>query len=92
MSRRKGELSKSGIDRGWPYQVAMPERLASREHWRAHHAFIQERGLTISPLGHRFLRDGQWWLVICFGSEGDARTFMDKFGGEYMTPQTRPRR
>lgn len=91
MSRRKGELTKPGIDRRWPHQVAHPERLSCREHWRAHHAFIEEQGLAQSPIGHSFVRDGEWWNVRCFAEHEHAERFMARLGGEYMTPDTRPR-
>lgn len=91
MSRRKGELTKAGIDKGWPHQVGHPERLSCREHWRAHHAFIEEHKLSLCTRGHCFVRDGEWWNIKCFATEADARTFMAAFGGEYFTPQTRPK-
>lgn len=91
MSRRKGELSKGSIDLQWPHQVALPERLCSREHWRAQHDFCQQENLSGAPRGHRFLRNEEWWLVKCFADRSDADRFMERFGGEYMTPATRPR-
>jgi len=91
MSRRKGELTKAGIDRGWSHQVAHPERLSCREHWRAHHAFIEEHKLSLGPRGHSFVRDGEWYNVKCFAELAHAQIFIARFGGEYMTPHTRPR-
>jgi hypothetical protein len=87
--RRKGELSKSTIDRNWPHQVALPERLSCREHWPPQNAFCE--GLDVSPRGHCFVRNGEWWNVKCFAHKEDAVRFIERFGGEYMTPQTRPR-
>lgn len=89
MSRRKGELSKSTVDRQWPHQVALPERLSCREHWMPQHAFC--KGLDVSPRGHAFVRDDEWWNVRCFALREDAECFIARFGGEYMTPATRPR-
>ena len=87
--RRKGELSKSAIDARWPHQVALPERLSCREHWRPQYEFCDP--LDVSPRGHCFVRDGEWWNVRCFARLEDAERFMAGFGGEYMTPATRPR-
>jgi hypothetical protein len=81
MARRKGEMTKAGIDRGWPHQVAHPEHLSCREHWRAHHAFIQEQQLSLGPRGHCFVRDGQWWNIKCFAELEHAQRFMEQFGG-----------
>lgn len=91
MVRRKGELSKFGIDRDWPHQVALPERLSCREHWKPQHDFCEENGFDMSPRGHAFTRAGEWWNVKCFARREDAERFMARFGGEYMTPATRPR-
>lgn len=87
--RRKGELTRSGIDRGWPHQVALPERLTCRAHWQPQHDFCEE--LDVAPRGHCFVRDGEWWNVKCFARKEDANSFIARFGGEYMTPATRPR-
>ncbi len=89
MSRRKGELSKCTIDRVWPHQVALPERLTCRQHWPPQDAFC--KGLDVSPLGHCFVRGGEWWNVRCFAAKEDADRFMACFGGEYMTLATRPK-
>lgn len=87
--RRKGELSKYMIDARWPHQVALPQRLTSRAHWQPQYDFYKT--LDVSPIGHCFVRDGEWWKVRCFARLEDAQRFMDEFGGEYMTPATRPR-
>ena len=85
--RRKGEMSKHQIDTGWPHQVALPERLSCREHWTPQHEFCN--GLSLCPRGHAFVRDGEWWTVKCFATREDADRFIERFGGEYMTPRMR---
>lgn len=89
MPRRKGELGKADIDRGWPHQVALPERLCSRIHWRPQYEFCQD--LSLCPRRQSFLRDGERWIVKCFAELEHAQRFIAHFGGEYMTPATRPR-
>ena len=89
MSRRKGEMTMADIDRGWPHQVALPERLSYREHWKPQYEFCQQLSLCVR--GHCFYRDGEHWNVKCFAEREHAERFMAQFGGEYMTPRTRPR-
>lgn len=70
-------------------RARLPERLSCREHWRPQYEFCQ--GLSLGPRGHAFVRDGEWWNVKCFALREDAERFIERFGGEYMTPATRPR-
>jgi hypothetical protein len=47
MTRRKGELTGSGIDKEWPYQVALPADRVIGENFRVAHEFC--RGLSLCP-------------------------------------------
>ena len=88
MSRRKGELTKAEIDRGWPFQVALPERLSCREHWQPQHEFCQ--ALSLCSRGHSFYRDGEYWNVKCFADQEHAERFRARFGGELVDASLHP--
>jgi hypothetical protein len=90
MVQRKGELSSGSIDRGWPHQVALTEASVVGKN-----ATIMERfchGLGLCPRRQHFRRDNVEHTVFCFEKERDADYFRTYFGGEPMTPETRPPR
>ena len=47
MVRRKGELTRAGIDRGWPHQVALPASEVAGRNYPVLHEFC--RGLSLCP-------------------------------------------
>jgi hypothetical protein len=47
MIYRKGELSLAMVDRGWPYQVALPAGASNGGAYKAIHAFC--KGLSLCP-------------------------------------------
>lgn len=76
--RRKGELSPTGIDRGWPYQVAV----RSDDGQRLGHlprvgplSSLCEREHNVSDGRHRY-------RVLCFSDRAQAERFRDLLGGE----------
>jgi hypothetical protein len=87
--RRKGELSSAGIDTGWPYQVALPERRCTGGGYKEIHEFCA--GLSLCPRGHAVHHDGQWFQVYCFSDPGDAQKFKERFAGETINPSERGR-
>jgi hypothetical protein len=87
--RRKGELSASAIDNGWPHQVVVPARLCERDGYNEIHEFC--RDLTLSSRGHALYHDGQWFHIYCFREPADALKFMERFGGEKFDPIERGR-
>lgn len=80
MIYRKGELSPAMVDRGWPYQVALPARVSQGGGYQAICAFCND--LSLCPRGHSVFHDGQWFNVYCFAERADAEKLMQKFGGE----------
>ena len=86
MSRRKGELTRAGIDRGWPHQVALSAELTRRDF-----KLIQDfcRDLSLCPRGHSVFHEGEWWNVYCFAVEDHAANFTGRFGGERFHPADR---
>lgn len=90
-TRHKGELSSSAIDSGWPHQVALPEPAYVGRNFPIVHGFIASEGLSLCARGHGFYRNGVHHHVFCFAEEEHAQRFHARFGGERMTPDTRPR-
>jgi hypothetical protein len=86
--RRRGELSKSSIDTGWPHQVALPNTQAAAQS-PAIRAFVD--GLSLCNRGHTFVRDSQYMNVFCFADREHAQRFASEFGGEIIDPKDRPR-
>lgn len=89
--KRRTELSKVGIDRDWPYQVALPEYAFIGHLYRTLHYFIEREGLTLCPRGFSFQRNDMYHRVFCFAEKQHAERFQLKFGGEWIDPKTRPR-
>jgi hypothetical protein len=50
MEYNKGELSPTGIDRGWPHQVALPAAVLLNGGYKVVHAFCDD--LSLCPRGH----------------------------------------
>ena len=88
MSRRKGEMSKAAVDAGWPHQVALPSPVVVRQ-FPAIIAFCD--GMSVCVRGHCFRRNDVDYVVKCFADKAQAELFSARFGGKYMTPETRPR-
>jgi hypothetical protein len=83
MVRRKGELSSSAIDRGWPHQVMLPELRG--EMWTG-------RWPSICPRHHTVVWDGRWQRIYCFADPGDAESFLrmfEQFGAVRFDPKRR---
>lgn len=89
--RRKGELSKSGIDRGWPHQVALHESQLRGPNYVTIRYFIDAEGLSHCSRGHAFVRNGSYYNVFCFAEKAHAVRFHARFGGEIIEPKDRPR-
>lgn len=85
---RKGELSKSTINREFPHQVALPA--ADVEGAGYHSRYDYANDLGACRRGHTFHRDDKYFVVFCFPTREAADALMEQFGGEYMTPDTRP--
>jgi hypothetical protein len=87
--RRKGELSPSAVDSGWPYQIVLPARLCGNGGYKEIHDFSKH--LSLCSRGHAVFHDGQWLHVYCFKEPADAELFMRRFGGEKFNPKERGR-
>jgi len=81
-------MSGWAIDAKYPHQVALPNLTTVARHRELMRATA---GLSQSPLGHAFFRDGESWVVLCFAEPEHAARIAAQFGGEPMSPDTRPR-
>ena len=89
MSRLKGELTATLVDRGWPYQVALPEDACTGGNYKVHADF--RRGLSLCPRGKAVFHSDQWWRVFCFSDPIHAAVFRERFGGEPFNSEDRER-
>jgi len=89
MSNRKGELSPSQIDRGWPHQVALPaDFITGPKQQFIEHA---KSALGGCPRGHSVRHNDVGYVVFCFASRESADTFRELFNGEPFNPKDRGR-
>jgi hypothetical protein len=84
---RKGELSPASVNRGWPYQVALPASACEQSGYKAIQDFCKD--LSICSRGHSVFHGDQWFNVYCFAEPADAEKFMERFGGEKFDPRQR---
>jgi len=77
MSRRKGELTATLVDRGWPHQVALPEQACAGANCKVHADFC--RDLSLCPRGKAVFHGDQWWRVFCFSDPLHADAFRERF-------------
>jgi hypothetical protein len=89
MSKRKGELSASMIDKMWPHQVAVHEELVRGFHFEPKLQF--SRSLSVSPRGRSLTvrwpgNRCEGYHLYCFRKPEDAQAFIDRFGGEHFNP------
>lgn len=90
MSYRKGELTKSGIDRDSPHQVALPASFVNGRNYMILHRFC--RGLSVCSRNQSFRRENEEYIVYCFSDLSDAQYFHMHFpNGEFVRPEERPR-
>jgi hypothetical protein len=89
MTRRKGEIGRSQLDRWWPHHVALPAEavrgLANDETVRGFAA-----RLNAAPLTYPLRRNDVDRVVFCFVRPGNAREFAMRFGGEVLPVAEKP--
>ena len=87
MVYRKGELSKTQINRDWPYQVALRADRCTGAQYAIVHGFCN--GLSLCRRGHYFRRDDIGFNVFCFAEKDHAEMFCAKFGGQIVDAKKR---
>ena len=90
MVRRKGELSRSMIDAGWPHQVAVTAETCRGDGYITTHYFCE--GLSLCPRHGYFRRDDRDYVVFCFADAADAEVFCERFNGEMISTKKQQRR
>ena len=70
--------------------MALPAERVNGANYVTIHLFCADEKLSLCQRGHWFRRDGRDHIVFCFAKRDDADKFFAKFGGEHMTPETRP--
>jgi hypothetical protein len=91
MVYRKGELSKSTIDREWPHQVALAASFVAGRNFMAIHRFCRDENLSLCPRNQFFRRNDRDYVVYCFAEREHAERFQFRFSGEHIAPPTRPK-
>lgn len=81
-------MSPAAVDRGWPHQVALPEKLVVAR-FREIQAFAGQ--LSLAARGHSVTYDGQSYSVYCFAVAEDAERFRMAFDGAVFNPKDRGR-
>jgi hypothetical protein len=88
---RKGELSKGAIDRNWPHQVALPAARCGGANYVTIRLFCDDENLSLCIRGHSFRRDDVDMIVFCFAERTHAERFQERFAGEFIEPESRPK-
>lgn len=83
--RRKGELSPAGVDRNWPYQVAVRASVAREL------GYIASSGphSSLCLRGHSVFDGTEGYRIFCFADRDQAIRFRDFVGGEDFDPRER---
>lgn len=87
MSKRKGQMSQSTINRLWPYQVAILAVEYRGPMKGAIDEFCKPYPESSSP--HQVHYEGEGYLVKCFPEKAIADEFVRRFGGEPLDPRDR---
>lgn len=87
MNRSRGALSQTGIDRGWPHQVALPiDRCTGKDFQAPNDLSRQLGGYSLHPE----VADGdQRYLIFCFREPRDAAKFKEAFDAVPFYPEDR---
>jgi len=89
MNRRKGELTPSAIDRGWPFQIILLQELSSGKLYAEQTEFCEKQKLMRCSRGHSIFHEDRHYNVHCFATKAGAQAFLDRYGGEWFDPKER---
>ena len=91
MSRSRGALTKTMVDRQFPHQIMLRNDAQFRK--RLWEVSQLASSLGASPLGHHFYftEEGSYYSVYCFTSQDNAEAFLKAWSGEWLSPDDRKR-
>jgi len=83
MTRRKGEITRSGLKRKWAHHVALSAHKV-RGVRNSQGVSIFAATLSAAPRPYAVHHDDGDFVVFCFATSEDAATFAERFGGERL--------
>jgi hypothetical protein len=83
MTSRKGEITRSDLEREWPYQ-GIRKSAHDCAVLEVTHLLCSQRDMSVAPLTYTQRRDDTDYVVFRFAKPEDADTFCERFGGERL--------
>ena len=79
------------MDRDWPFQIALPAYRCLGHNYFTIRFFCEGERLSLRPHTQSSRRGDQDILIFRFADRAHATQFRDRFGGELIAPNDRPK-